>query len=148
MRSMGHLNINGNMTGYAMVQYSPTEDYQLTSQNKDRAKDPNVAPAPHPFFIQVSSPKINPVDLFRLPPKHNRQDSPIRGPRDELTRAWLEDKQTVDSIGGPKVERQFWSQVTWTACILEEMKFKFWRDKTGMCKRAKAYFDTVFPASK
>ncbi|OJD18220.1 hypothetical protein AJ78_01720 [Emergomyces pasteurianus Ep9510] len=147
IRSMGHLNVHGKMTGYAMAQYSPTEDFQLTSQGIYRVKNPNAAPAPHPFIIQVSNPKINPVDIFRPSMKHYKLDSPIRGPGDELTRAWVEEKETVDSIGGPNVERQFWSQVTWTACTLEKLNFKLWKDQRGTCKRANEYFDAVFSTS-
>ncbi|PGH35372.1 hypothetical protein GX50_01836 [[Emmonsia] crescens] len=148
IRSIGRRNDDGNMTGYAMVQYSPTEDHKLTSQGIHRAKDPSAGPAPHPFFIHVSHPKINPVDIFTPPMNHYKVDSPIRGLDGEPTRAWIEEKETVDSIGGLKVERQFWSEVIWTACILEELKFKSWAGKKDTCKRANKYFDTVFPTGK
>ncbi|EEQ89790.1 alpha-1,2-mannosyltransferase [Blastomyces dermatitidis ER-3] len=145
IRSIGRRGPDGKMTGYAMVQYSPTEDRRLTSGGIDRARDPNAGEAPHPFFIHVSQPKINPVDLFMLRKKRYRLESPIRGPDGKPTRAWVEEKETVDSIGGTKVERQFWAQVVWTACNIQRMGFKGWKGTRGTCQRANEYFDAVFP---
>ncbi|QSS55023.1 alpha-1,2 mannosyltransferase [Histoplasma capsulatum var. duboisii H88] len=141
IRSIGRLNADGNMTAYAMVQYSPTEDHKLMSTGIDRAKDPNAAPAPHPFFIHVPNSKMNPASIFN---GNSRKHFGLDGPNGRPMRAWVEEKETIDSIGGPKVERQLWSQVAWTACTLEEMEYKDWARHRPICTRANEYVDAVF----
>ncbi|EGC44244.1 alpha-1,2 mannosyltransferase [Histoplasma capsulatum var. duboisii H88] len=111
IRSIGRLNADGNMTAYAMVQYSPTEDHKLMTS------------------------------IFN---GNSRKHFGLDGPNGRPMRAWVEEKETIDSIGGPKVERQLWSQVAWTACTLEEMEYKDWARHRPICTRANEYVDAVF----
>ncbi|KAJ5946799.1 hypothetical protein N7454_003638 [Penicillium verhagenii] len=61
VQAIGH-QLGEKLAGSAMAQSDPREDYALTSQDKWRTKDPNVAPPPHVFFIHANYPKFNPGD--------------------------------------------------------------------------------------
>ncbi|PGH00629.1 hypothetical protein AJ79_08145 [Helicocarpus griseus UAMH5409] len=142
VRSMGHVNANGDMTGYAMVQYSPIEDYRLTSMGLYGLKDADAlenTETPRPFFVHPSHPKIDPVDIFN----RNDANSPIRGVDGKPSRAWLMERETVESLGRD-VEREFWMEVLWAACKLEEVKFKPWKGIEGTCKKALVHLNEAF----
>ncbi|EEH50691.1 uncharacterized protein PADG_06770 [Paracoccidioides brasiliensis Pb18] len=144
IRSIGHRNANGHLDSSATVQYSPTEDYKLTNQGINHVKDANAGPIPHAFFLRTSYSKMSPVNLFDPSRNGSEEVSPIRGPDGKPSRAWTAEKETIDSLGGPDVEREYWSHVRWTVCTLEGLQFKDWKDKEGTCQQAKEYFDAVF----
>ncbi|KAK2739076.1 hypothetical protein FQN55_009609 [Onygenales sp. PD_40] len=157
IRPIGHRSTSGKMTTHATVQYSPADDFQLTSQGIDRAAKPDPMnppplpiPQPMPFFIHSFHPKINPVVIFGTP-EDEFEDSPIWRVDGKPTRAWVDDKETVDGLvlGGEDredgdVEKEFWSQVRWVACMLEDTGFKAWRRKGDICRRANEWFQGVF----
>ncbi|EEH15870.2 hypothetical protein PABG_05957 [Paracoccidioides brasiliensis Pb03] len=144
IRSIGHRNANGHLDSSATVQYSPTEDYKLTNQGINRVKDANAGPIPHAFVLRTSYSKMSPVNLFDPSRNGSEEVSLIRGPDGKPSRAWTAEKETIDSLGGPDVEWEYWSHVLWTVCTLEGLQFKDWKDKEGTCQQAKEYFDAVF----
>jgi alpha 1,2-mannosyltransferase len=134
VRAIGHRNGDGRMTGSAMVQYDPAEDYRLTHQAIDNS---NVTYSPRPFFIHANFPKFNPATIF-----DPSEAEPTRGPHGQDSRAWIAPEDTIRSFGYD-VERSFWEEIKWVGCELED-KFLSWKGKSGICDRITKYWDNVF----
>lgn len=140
IRAIGH-RIKGGMAGSAMVQYDPVDDYELTQQGLWRVKDPSVAKSPRPFFIHANVPKFNPATIF--------DDHPIDPVRDEegnFVRPWTIPEDSIEEFG-EDIEKQFWTEIKWVACELED-KFASWKDKKGICDGIKKYWEIIFENGK
>lgn len=139
VKPVGHPKENGKISGSAMVQSDPTEDFQLTSQNKWRVKDPSVAKAPRVFFIHAHYPKFNPADkLFG----HKWETAPTLKPDGSYGRAWIVANETLKRFGYD-AERAYWEEIKWVSCNLEE-DFESWRGKSGICNQVEEYWHNVF----
>lgn len=139
IRAIGH-RIEGGMAGSAMVQYDPAEDYALTQRGVWRvAEEDNIepdAPMPRPFFIHANFPKFNPATVFT-----EQAVNPAFAEDGSYTRAWTIPEDTVPAIGD--VEREFWREIMWTACELED-KFRSWEGVEGICDNVKDYWSAMF----
>ena len=62
------------------------------------------------------------------------------------TRAWTIPEEVIDKFP-TDVERDFWSEILWTACELET-KFESWKGQTGVCQGVKDYWDAIFANRK
>ncbi|KAL1959346.1 hypothetical protein VTO42DRAFT_2149 [Malbranchea cinnamomea] len=137
IQALGHRSADGGMVGSAMVQYDPTEDYELTQNGLWRVKDPAVAPPPRPFFVHANVPKFNPATIFDA-----HIIDPVRDESGNYVRPWTIPDDVVEQLG-EDVERQFWSEIKWVACNLES-KFASWKGRTGICEHVKSYMKVVF----
>lgn len=138
VQAIGHLE-SGDLSGSAMVQSDPIEDYALTSQGKYRAQDPSVAKAPRIFFIHAHYPKFNPGgEVFGM----QSETTPTLKPDGSDGRAWTAPDDTLRRLGYD-TERNYWEEIKWVSCNLED-KFRTWKDKSGICQRVEAYWQNVF----
>ena len=140
VRAIGHLKANDYLSGSAMVQYDPIEDYALTG---DVARPPvdrsSAGPARvRPFFVHANFPKYNPATIWTSP------INPTRSESGEAWPAWIDQEETVRSLG-EGVERRFWEEIQWAACELET-RFKTWQDKHDVCKNTTEYRRAAFGA--
>ena len=135
--AIGHRSADGGMTGSAMVQYDPIEDYELTKNGLWRVKDPSVAPSPKPFFVHANVPKFNPATIF-----DDHAIDPVRDAAGNFVRPWTIPEETIESFGWD-VERQFWREIEWVACNLED-KFESWKDRLPICELVQKYCKVVF----
>ncbi|KAJ9403103.1 CAZyme family GT71 [Paecilomyces variotii] len=139
VRPIGHPKADGKVSGSAMVQADPVEDFKLTSQDKWRVKDPSVAKAPRVFFIHAHYPKFNPGEnLFG----DKWETAPTLGSNGEDSRAWTVPKETLTRFGHD-AEKAYWEEIKWTSCQLER-KFGSWKRKSGICNRVREYWEHVF----
>ncbi|MCJ1257328.1 hypothetical protein MMC24_005153 [Lignoscripta atroalba] len=135
VRPIGHAKQDGGVAGSAMVQYDPMEDYNLTKQGLWRVKNSTVADSPRPFFVHANFPKFNPVTIFD-------EGGPTRHPNGTYRRAWTDNEETIKGFGFD-LERQFWEEIKWTACELED-KFRSWEKSHGICENVMNYWNNVF----
>ncbi|KAL1857857.1 mannosyltransferase [Paecilomyces lecythidis] len=139
VRPIGHPKVDGKVSGSAMVQADPVEDFKLTSQNKWRVKDPSVAKAPRVFFIHAHYPKFNPGEnLFG----DRWETAPTLGSNGDDSRAWTVPEETLKRFGYD-AEKAYWEEIKWTSCNLEG-KFGSWKNKHGICNRVQDYWENVF----
>ncbi|THC89043.1 hypothetical protein EYZ11_011514 [Aspergillus tanneri] len=137
--AIGH-RIKGGMAGSAMVQFNPVEDFALTQKGEWRVHG-SKAPAPRAFFIHANFPKFNPATVF------DKQDvNPAFDDDGGYTRAWTIPEDVVEKLG-VDVEKQFWKEILWTACELEN-KFKSWEGHKDTCQGVKKYWNAMFSDSK
>ncbi|KAF3384976.1 Alpha-1,2-mannosyltransferase MNN21 [Penicillium rolfsii] len=138
VQAIGHQN-GEKLSGSAMAQTDPREDYALTAQDKWRVKDPSVAPPPHIFFIHANYPKFNPGDnVFGM----GWETTPTIKEDGSDTRAWTAPPDTVRRFGYD-VERAYWEEIKWVTCHLENV-FKSWEHKAGLCVKVEDYWKNVF----
>lgn len=137
LRAIGHRAADGGMDGSAMVQYDPIEDYDLTRRGLWRVADDSVAPSPRPFFIHANVPKFNPATIF-----DDHDIDPVRDSKGRWIRPWTIPEDTIQAFE-EDVEKQFWSEIKWVACELED-KFESWKDKKEICARVTRYWDAIF----
>ncbi|KAJ5339637.1 hypothetical protein N7452_006365 [Penicillium brevicompactum] len=138
VQAIGHAN-HGGLSGSAMAQSDPREDYALTQENKWRVKDESVAPAPHIFFIHANYPKFNPGDrIFGL----GWETTPTLKDDGSDGRAWTAPSETLRRFGYD-VEKAYWEEIKWVSCNLETA-FKTWQNKVGLCDRVQEYWGHVF----
>lgn len=143
VRPIGHAKPDGEISGSAMVQADPMEDFQLTSQNKWRVKDSSVAKAPRVFFIHAHYPKFDPGEnLFGS----KWETAPTLGANGEDSRAWTTPEDTLKRFGYD-VEKNYWEEIKWTSCNLER-SFRSWKSKSGICSRVQGYWEYVFGTPK
>ncbi|TQB74905.1 hypothetical protein MPDQ_003936 [Monascus purpureus] len=136
---VGHLQEKGGISGSAMVQSDPIEDYRLTSQNKWRVKDKSVAKPPRVFFIHAHYPKFNPADkLFG----YQWETAPTVKPDGTDGRAWVVPNDVLVRLGYD-AERAYWEEIKWVSCNLERV-FESWREVSGVCSRVQEYWLNVF----
>lgn len=138
VKPIGHLNKDGGISGSAMVQYDPIQDYDLTQKGLWRVKDPSVAEQPRPFFVHAHYPKFNPATIFDA-------GSPTKDASGNDQPVWTEEKITIESLNA-KLEKVFWEEIKWTACELEG-EFKTWREKKNICENVTRYWEKVHDTS-
>jgi alpha 1,2-mannosyltransferase len=134
--AIGHGKAEGGMAGSGMVQFDPLEDFTLTQKGIWRVKD-DKAPAPRAFFIHANYPKFNPGSVFNggdVDPTHYSDGS--------FTRAWTIPEDVIKGFG-EDIEKQFWKEIMWVGCELEE-KFNDWLDKENICKNVRRYWKQIF----
>lgn len=125
----------GHLYTFAMIQHDPVQDYELTSKNIWRNRDPSVGQPPRPLFLHTNTPKWNAKNIFDHP-----------GPYDLTLKhgaqvgAYVDPPEAVATIAG--VERQIWDAVKWVGCDLRSM-FKEWKDEHDICSNIQHHFDTV-----
>lgn len=138
VQAIGHLK-PGDLSGSAMVQTDPIEDYALTSQGKWRVQDASVAKAPRVFFVHAHYPKFNPgEEVFGM----QSETTPTLKPDGSDGRAWTAPDDTLRRLGYD-VEKNYWEEIKWVSCKLES-KFRTWRDKSGICEKVESYWQNVF----
>ncbi|KAI9806595.1 MAG: hypothetical protein M1825_006052 [Sarcosagium campestre] len=120
--------------GTAMVQYNPTDDYNLTQQGLYRVIDRSVADPPRRAFVHANYPKTNAANLLdhaaTVHPDGVRHR--MWGPKEETERAF-----------GVDLERFVWKEMTFTGCGLER-DFAAWKEKTGICDKVQDHWQKVF----
>lgn len=133
--AMGH-RTEGGLAGSAMAQFDPVMDFALTQKGQLRIMGAK-APPPPTFVIHANFPKFNPATVF------NKGDvNPAFADDGSYTRAWTIPEEVIDKFP-TDVERDFWSEILWTACELET-KFESWKGQTGVCQSVKDYWDASF----
>ena len=133
--SAGGLRISGS----AMVQSDPIEDFMLTSQNKWRVKDESVAKPPRVFFVHAHYPKFNPAEnLFG----YQWETAPTLKADGTFGRAWVVPKAQLQRFGYD-AERAYWEEIKWVSCNLER-DFENWFEVTGLCQEVVFYWHDVF----
>lgn len=130
IRALGRHTRNG-FAGSTTIQYNPIDDYLLMTKKKKTGE----TTAPAPFFVHVNYPKFNPTTIFRA-------IGPVMKEDGSYTRAWTAPEDVIESFG-TDLERQYWAEVRWTGCKLEE-KLIGWRGQTGICGRVEDYYNTIF----
>ena len=129
----------GDISGSAMVQTDPIEDFALTSQGKWRVQDPTVAKAPRVFFIHAHYPKFNPGgEIFGT----QSETKPTIKNDGTPTRAWTAPEDQIKRLGYD-AERNYWEEIRWVSCNLEN-KFRSWSGMAGICQRVEGYWQDVF----
>ena len=139
VKPIGTRKEDGGLAGSAMVQHDPIQDYNLTSHELWRVKNPSVAPPPRSFFVHAHFPKFNPATIFQ-------QDGPTKDSDGKDRLVWTVDENTIKGFG-VDLERRFWEEIRWTACKLED-KFKTWKDIKEICKNATTYWDNIYGKAK
>lgn len=130
IRALGRHTRNG-FAGSTMIQYNPIDDYLLMTKKKKFGE----TTAPAPFFVHTNYPKFSPATIFRA-------IGPVMKEDGSYTRAWTAPKDVVESFG-TDLERQYWAEIRWTGCKLEE-KLIGWRGQTGICGRVEDYYNVIF----
>jgi alpha 1,2-mannosyltransferase len=120
----------------AMVQFDPGEDYSLTQNGMWRING-SIAPRPRPFFIHANAPKYDPATIFDGYPLN-----PILGDEQTYTHAWTKPEATIEEFG-PDLERHFWQEIKWTACVLEG-KLRCWEGKVDICRNVTRYWNAIY----
>ncbi|KAJ5546425.1 hypothetical protein N7494_004010 [Penicillium frequentans] len=138
VQAIGH-QLGEKLAGSAMAQSDPREDYALISQAKWRAKDPNVAPPPHVFFIHANYPKFNPGDnVFGT----GWETTPTLKEDGSDGRAWTAPPETIRRFGYD-IEKTYWEEIKLVTCRYETL-FKSWEHKAGLCQKVEDYWAHVF----
>ena len=131
------------ISGSAMVQHDPRDDFYLTNHGKWRAKDSSVASPPPVYFIHAHYPKFNPAEnLFG----HAWETAPTVKPDGSDGRAWIAPDDTLRRFGYD-AEKSYWEEIKWVSCNLENV-FESWKRKIGICDRVEKYWESVFAVSQ
>ena len=141
VKAIGHEknNIRGTLSGSAMVQTDPIEDFSLTSQNIWRIREPSVAKPPRIFFVHAHYPKFNPGDkLFG----YESETAPTMKQDGTFGRAWVVPKDQLQRFGYD-AEKAYWEEIKWVSCNLEK-EFKTWIEFDGICGAVELYWSDVF----
>ncbi|KAF4248160.1 hypothetical protein CNMCM8980_006279 [Aspergillus fumigatiaffinis] len=116
------------------IQADPIQDYNLTSQQKWRVKDPSVAKPPRAFFVHAGDPEFNPGnDLL---------GQKLVGSDGKPTRLWTHPPEAMERLGYD-AERAFWEATVSVACDMRPA-FESWKSKSGLCEQVKEHWETVF----
>ncbi|KAL5358286.1 mannosyltransferase putative-domain-containing protein [Aspergillus floccosus] len=116
------------------IQTDPIQDYNLTSQQKWRVKDPSAADPPRAFFVHAGDPEFNPgKDLL---------GQKLIGFDGKPTRLWTHPPEAMRRLGFD-VERMFWEATISVACEMQPA-FTSWESKSGLCEKVKEHWDAVF----
>ncbi|KAJ5613067.1 Alpha-mannosyltransferase [Penicillium lagena] len=135
--ALGHATAGG-LAGSAMAQFDPVADFALTRQGKWRIKG-DSAPAPPVFFIHANFPKFNPATVFT-----SQAVNPAIADDGSYTRAWTIPEKVVEEFSAKNdVEKNFWREILWTACQLED-KFRTWEGQAGICAGVKDYWSVIY----
>ncbi|KAJ5083276.1 hypothetical protein N7456_012703 [Penicillium angulare] len=133
--AMGHAT-KGGLAGSAMLQFDPIEDYRLAQTGELSMKGSTKA-APKAFFIHANFPKFNPATVFT-----KQAVNPAFNDDGTYTRAWTTPQEKIEAFGSD-VEKQFWAEILWTGCELEN-KFRAWENRTDICNGVKQYWAAQF----
>ncbi|EYE90560.1 alpha-mannosyltransferase [Aspergillus ruber CBS 135680] len=137
--AIGHRTAGG-LAGSAMAQFNPVEDYMLTQKDQWRIMGAKALP-PQTYVIHANFPKFNPATVF------NPGDvNPAFADDGSYTRAWTIPEEVIEKFP-TDVEREFWSEILWTACELED-KFETWKGQANICRKVKDYWNAIFVDSK
>ncbi|KAJ5638292.1 hypothetical protein N7490_008171 [Penicillium lividum] len=131
--AMGHTT-KGGLAGSAMLQFDPIEDYRRT-RKEGRAKGSSATP--RAFFIHANFPKFNPATVFS-----KQAVNPAFNDDGTYTRAWTTPEDKIEAFGSD-VEKQFWAEILWTGCELEN-NFRSWENRTDICEGVKKYWTALF----
>ena len=140
VRAVGHFKPDGKLSGSAMVQYDPVEDYARTRNGLPEGfTGDTAAPASiRPFFVHANFPKFDPATIF------GHLVDPTKAPSGEFWPVWVDRAETVESLG-PDVERHFWDTIREVACMYSDpVRFKSWEGKEGICANVEAYLRGAF----
>lgn len=129
----------GGLSGSAMAQADPMQDYTLTSQDRWRVRDPQVASPPRVFFIHAHYPKFNPAEnVFGT----KWETTPTLKPDGTDGRAWTAPEADIRRFGYD-AEKAYWEEIKWVSCT-GEVSFRNWNDKPRVCVRVENYWGNVF----
>lgn len=127
------------ISGSAMIQSDPIEDFNLTSQDKWRVKNESVAEPPRVSFIHAHYPKFNPAEnLFG----YQWETTPTLKEDGTFGRAWVAPVKELRRFGYD-AERAYWEEIKWVSCNLEE-DFTNWAEVSGICQQVQFYWEDVF----
>lgn len=116
------------------IQADPIQDYNLTSQQKWRGKDPSVAKPPRAFFVHAGDPEFNPgEDLL---------GRKLVGFDGKPTRLWTHPPEAMERLGYD-AERAFWEATVSVACDMQPA-FESWKSKSRLCEQVKEHWEAVF----
>lgn len=136
--AIGHA-LPDKLSGSAMAQSDPVQDYILTSQDKWRVQDPEVAKAPRVFFIHAHFPKFNPGEnVFGM----KWETAPTLRPDGTDGRAWTAPEDSIRRFGYD-AEKAYWEEIKWVSCN-PQIEFKTWADKPKICAKVENYWQNVF----
>jgi alpha 1,2-mannosyltransferase len=135
---MGH-GTAGGLAGSAMVQFDPTEDHALQSIPIEPPKQGGHSP--RPFFIHANFPKFDPATIFEP-----HEVNPTFADDGSYTRAWTIPENVIENFGSD-VEKNYWREILWTACELED-KFQSWSGRKDICKGVKEYWAAIYADTK
>ncbi|KAI9928156.1 hypothetical protein ASPWEDRAFT_108348 [Aspergillus wentii DTO 134E9] len=139
VQAIGHPKENGEISGSAMAQSDPIEDYALTSEGIWRVQDESAGKPPRVFFVHAHYPKFNPGEhVFG----ESWETKPTLKPDGSLGRAWIAPDDIMQRMGYD-VEKEYWEEIKWVSCNLEN-EFRSWKDIQGICQRVENYWQTVF----
>ncbi|KAL2865168.1 alpha-mannosyltransferase [Aspergillus lucknowensis] len=138
VQAIGHPTPDG-MSGSAMAQSDPTQDYALTSQGLLRVLDPSVAEAPQIFFIHANYPKFNPGgNVWGT----DFETAPIIRPDGTDGRAWIFPEDVIRRFGYD-AEKLYWEEIKLISCD-PDIEFETWMSKTEICQKTERYWANVF----
>lgn len=136
--AIGHA-LPDKLSGSAMAQSDPVQDYILTSQDKWRVQDPEVAKAPRVFFIHAHFPKFNPGEnVFGM----KWETAPTLRPDGTDGRAWTAPEDSIRRFGYD-AEKAYWEEIKWVSCN-PQIEFRTWADKPKICAKVENYWQNVF----
>ncbi|OJJ51044.1 hypothetical protein ASPZODRAFT_127040 [Penicilliopsis zonata CBS 506.65] len=139
VQAIGHAKPDGSLSGSAMMQSDPQQDYARTSQDLWRVKNESVTDAPRAFFIHAHYPKFNPAEnVFG----YKWETTPTLNSDGSLTRAWTAPEKAIQRFGYD-AERAYWEEIMWVACNLQE-KIQSWSEDEKVCERVQKYWKAVF----
>ena len=139
IQALGSSDSEGEFHGSAMVQFDPSDDFDLTSQGLFRAKNEAVAQMPRPLFIHANCPKLDPGNVFE---QNQEFASPVKDAEGRYRRAWIHDKDIIEAFGWD-IEKALWKEAVWVACKMET-HFVTWKGKHTVCSEMKSFFGKVF----
>ncbi|EAW13162.1 alpha-mannosyltransferase [Aspergillus clavatus NRRL 1] len=140
VQALGHWKPdNQGLSGSAMAQADPREDYALTSQDKWRVRDPSVGKPPRVFFIHAHYPKFNPAEnLFGS----KWETAPTLKADGSEGRAWTAPEDVVSRFGYD-AEKNYWEEIKWLSCD-PKTEFRTWETKAQVCQQVESYWQHVF----
>lgn len=116
------------------IQADPIQDYNLTSQQKWRVKDPSVAKPPRAFFVHAGDPEFNPGNDLLGQKLVDSDGKP--------TRLWTHPPEAMERLGYD-AERAFWEATVSVVCDIRPA-FESWKSKSGLCEQVKEHWEAVF----
>lgn len=127
--------VDGKYHGVAMLQYDPTDDYNIETAEL----------RPRLFALHHNYPKLDPVELFSDKEIEGAAVNHVTG---EFHRLIGDEKVTLERFGRD-VEREMWEEMRYVACDLGT-KLAYWhskpstRGRKGTCEMVQEYQKTIF----
>jgi len=132
--SVGYKDDMGEYRGRGMVQYDPTEDHRLASDNGSERSD-NATVQPRPFFLHANLAKLNVGRLV------DGKDLYLPG-FGERHRLWGSADGLVEEFGYD-VEKVVWWEMVDLACQLAHT-LKDFKKHGRICKKARTHYKAIF----